>query len=166
MIEKRKAPSSVVTPNPTEGEDLELKRREMYWGKDSKRKLRWYQTLKESSEELRGSPLNMSEARYLKQLIIKFFDERPEDSDSVFPDIFETFLVNTSHVPSSEMDPLTVDASGNEVKNPHQITNEQLTALWQKYERDGEVPYASWTDIELAKKEYEEEKKSRDKKDE
>ena len=102
----------------------------------------------------------MSEAvrlrRIVERTVRKHNSKKP---GTILMESSEEFLCEVLGVTSKEFDPKSSGGIG--------LGTEEgdVSTLWQKYERDSEVPYASWADIELAKKEYDEEERERVEKD-
>lgn len=117
-----------------------------------------YDLLLRMFEKIKGKSLNMSESACLRRVISQAVDYWgiEKEGDIVYM-AQDAFFYEVLGIDRQVFDP--------KKKGGFDLSDEELRGLWQKYERDGDVPYPSWTNLDLAKKEYEGEEKLRKKKD-
>lgn len=117
-----------------------------------------YDLLLRMLEKIKGKSLNMSESACLRRSISQAVDYcGVEKEGCIVHNAQDKFFYEVLGMDSQVLDTKRNGGLG--------LSNEEFRGLWQKYERDGEVPHSWWTNLDEAKKEYEEEEKLRKKKD-
>lgn len=104
-----------------------------------------YDLLLRTLEKIKGKSLNMSESACLRRVIGQAIDYWGVEKDGeIVLMAQDTFFYEVLGIDHQVSDP--------KKKGGLDLSDEELRGLWQKYERDGEVPHSWWTNLDDAKK--------------